>query len=336
MTIDTGIEEHLKSQMGRVSVRLRPDLAQVAYRAHRRHRAISRSVAAVAAAAVVAASGTVAALATTRTAAPVAGGPGTVLSSYDVPLASARPAAPANSLTAAVATQEITWARTAYQATPARYSAVTSTFTFGSTQRVIAYEPSGTPYQDTGYTLTAGPAPAGVSLRTTVDYATRTWSAVTVARAMAAAGDQAPCTVAASQGLASVTFAGHPDASQLLGCPGLTASYGQHVGGTAAVKVSDKVGGTLWISAAGSLPIMLMVALPAAQRKPLPTGGTPVSYTTEFGYLPASRPNVAHLAAYVPPGFPGLDQGLAAGAWTAYPDEAQTRRYLAKTATHST
>ena len=46
------IEQQLRARMDRVQVRLDPGLARVAYRAHRRHRIVTRSVAAAGTAAV--------------------------------------------------------------------------------------------------------------------------------------------------------------------------------------------------------------------------------------------------------------------------------------------
>lgn len=306
MSIDTGTEQRLKFQMDQVQVHLRPGLAHVAYRAHRRQRAISRSIAIVAAAAVIATGAAIAALAMTPSGAG-AGQPGYATGPASslgfVPSASLQPAPPGNGLTAQQAIHDIQWQRITWTASPAADSAVSHVFTYGSTVRDIGYHPDGKPDIDRLSAITAGVAGLGTSTQILVYYRSGSWLRLT-SSAGGAAGQRASCAAVATMGLAGISYNGAPDAARaLLACPGLTVTRGQRVDGIGAVKVTDRVGSTLWINAATGLPIQLETRTPKGLRLAAPGGGTLTREVIQFGYLAPTTVNLAYLRVPIPAGF---------------------------------
>jgi hypothetical protein len=321
MSAGTSIEQRLKSQMDRVQVRLRPDLAREAYRAHRRHRVRSRSAAAVATAIVIAGGATMAATGRVPfSAAPRVPGPSPAggRSGGLLPPASMPPPAPGDDLTAQQAAHDIFWQHIIMRATPATDTFVTNQYQYGTTTRLTMYSPDGAPKRDnefTGATITDGTL---ASTTTSVDYQSRTWvrevsqGADTGGRLSTppALSGQRLCVEVQQMGLGAVDFMAYPDAARsLLACKALVAARGQRIDGIDAVTFSDaKIGETLWVNAVTYLPVQLTDVFPPGGRT-IPTPG-PATYanvgeTIQYGFLPPTSANLPYLSAPLPAGFTG-------------------------------
>jgi hypothetical protein len=290
-----GIEQRLKAQIDRYPVRLRPELARQAYRAHRRHRLIRRSatagmLAVVAAAGVAVATGSVpfrsAAQdpgAVTRQAAPAAG-QGTV------PPASFQPTPAPDSLSPQQAAKDIFFVR---QTTSGAHQRAGDTFFFGSDNRTVGYSADGTPIADGMVTLVPGKGGKRSYVTTAVNYSEHTWHRFSFSdQAIKPSPSWELCSVAQGGGLnnedPALLMKG---ASSLLTCHELTVTRGVSIDGIAAIKIS-RLNNALWINATTYLPIQAETVNPKETD------------ITQFGYLAATLANLAdYLNAVVPAGF---------------------------------
>ncbi|HEY6791498.1 MAG TPA: hypothetical protein VI365_29720 [Trebonia sp.] len=287
-----GIEQRLKAQIDRYPIRLRPELAREAYRAHRRHRLIRRSATAATLAVVVAAGAAVAAGAVPFSSAAQRPSPATSQAAPatghgTVPPASFQPSPAPDSLSPQQAAKDIFFLR----ATTSGTGRSVDTFIDGASNRTIAYA-AGAPADDGS--MVAGTAKDGKSMTTLTDvyYSSQSWL-----RSI-----EIPAQPASAPGLCGDAQLGELNsedpsllmkgASALLTCPRLKVTRGQQVDGIDAIKISLD-DSTLWLNATTDLPIQSQVVSRAA----------PTEFT-QYGYLPATPANLVHyLNAVVPAGF---------------------------------
>jgi hypothetical protein len=336
-----GIEQRLKAEIDRYPVRVRPELAREAYRAHRRHRVVRRSAGALGAAAVIALAVTLAATGTipfsaapARPASPMSSVP--PLPASGIPDPSRVPIPPGNGLTAQQAARDILWARTTYVAGRASDSMVEQSFSYGVTAgvfdtkaRYTFYSSDGRPYLD--HSIVTSPQAPGVSLiDTRVNYPHRDWAQNGGASSLAPGASQNACLAAdlanlTGYGLDLVNFAAHTDlARSLVSCPRLVVTRGTEADGIAAIKIADHRGIALWVNAATYLPIkMVTVGNNSHFYQTLPNGKRATVSTIQYGYLAPTKANLGYLRVLLPRGFRGFSTGMPAGqpaaTWTPPP-----------------
>jgi hypothetical protein len=314
MSTGTSIEQRLKSQMDRVQVRLRPEAAREAYRAHRRHLVRSRSAAAVATAAVLALAAILTATGAIPLAAPPGGQPPSQVSNLPagggIPPASLQPAPPGDGLTVPQAAQDILWIHATITRSPASDSTVSNTFETADMNRMILYTPAGAPALDTAsrhFEYYGAPA----DTVTTVSYQERAWSRDSMVASGRGPGVENNCQLVRPDGIAAVSFIPHPDAVRsIMGCPGLTVTRGLVIDGVSAIKITGW-SVTMWVNASSYLPIQ--ATMTSANPGPIyqgigglvPVEGRFVSQTVQYGFLPPTAANRAYLTAVTPHGFKG-------------------------------
>jgi hypothetical protein len=290
------IARRLKAEVDNYPVRLRPGLAGEAFRAHRRHRAMRRSIVAAGVAVVIAAGAAFLAAGTIPFGAAPGGQqpigpvrPGVIPAQGVLPPASLQPTPPGNDLTAQQAAGDIVWTRTTYPGPPGSASdSVADLFRYAGATSTIVYLSGGKLSRETSSDAAVGPT------ATTVDYQQRTWSRSTGS----ALGDspllsQSPCQIAEHAGLWGLTNAANPaPAHELLSCLGLPVAQGQ-IGGVDTISLTEQDGVTIWLNATTYLPVQLVMQTDAPGQE----------YTARFGYLPPTTANLAYLAAVIPHGF---------------------------------
>ena len=287
-----GMEQRLRTQMDQAQVRLRPELAREAYRAHRRHRAVRRSVAAAGTAVVIAAGIALAATgATPFSVRPVQqpGPSGTPTSAPDgaivpAPIMPIHPApAPSDSLTAQQAAQDILVTSGTTMTGPSDAFTVVDTYTYKDTTRAITYEPAPNgrdPWLDVLTSTTDG-----TTTVTRVNYASRTWSRQASAAPLQPA---ITCATLARAGWLGLDLSRHPDvARSLLSCPSPQLDHGKSVNGIRNILIATPNVGLLWINATTYLPYEFDA----------------YGMETQLQYLPPTRANLAALDFAIPVGF---------------------------------
>jgi hypothetical protein len=295
--MSTDIEQRLKSQLDRVPVRLRPELAGEAHRSFRRHRVIRRSAAvtgtAIAVAlAVSAGTGSVPFSADAQRPAPATSRLPVPADGLLPPAGFEPPAAP-DSLTPQQAAKDI-FVRRETTSGPRRAAGVT--FVYGDDNRTISYGTDGAPQYD--YSLSVRPGHGGTATfaATSVRYSDRGWMREQDTASTSAAGSGAAdslCSVAQNSGLdnedPALLMKG---AASLVTCPGLTVTRGLPIGGVDAITVATpRWGKTMWLNATTYLPIRVVT------MHPNPTD------IIQYGYLPPTPANLRYLTAVIPPGF---------------------------------
>jgi hypothetical protein len=301
------IAQRLKIQVDGYPVRLRPGLAREAFRAHRRHRAVRRSITAAGVAVVIAAGAAFLAAGTIPFGSSPGGRgpvgpvrPGVIPAQGTVPPASLQPAPPGNGLTASQAASDILWTRATYAGASGSGSfSEMDWFHYEGAMNTIAFSSGGKLVVEVQTTEATGPAGMPTSTTTTVDYVDRTWSRVA---APSAAGGflhtDSLCQWAKNTGLVTIGYSAelvsNPAlARELPGCLGLPITRGLRIGGVDAITITDKSHVTLWLNATTYLPIQLVH----------PTTYSGEVRLVQFGYLPPTSANLAYLAAYLPRGF---------------------------------
>lgn len=289
--MSTPIEQELKSELDRVRVRLRPDLAREAHRAYRRHRVRRRSIAA--ATTVIAVSVAVTLIATGTV--PFGASPGLSKPSPatspnlppggGIPPAGLHPAPPGDALSAQQAAGDILWMHSTLSAVPASEDAVSNTFIDGSVYlsgagrltegsldfnlpglsllgsfryRDIDYAPGGKPTEDVAISSVPDAGGDTRTITAVLDQ-DRAWAKDVAwwSAPVTKAGHDNACTQVPGPVLALPGVAADPGAVRaLVSCPGLTVTRGTKIDGIGAIKLTDKThGGTLWINAVTYLPI---------------------------------------------------------------------------------
>jgi hypothetical protein len=311
-----GTAQRLKAQIDNYPVRLRPGLARDAFRAHRRHRALRRSIAAAGVAIVIAAGAAFLAAGTV----PFSSAPGgrppispAVISPQGVlPPASLQPTPPGNDLTATQAASDILWTRTTVVMLADSATSVQDVFRYRGAWNEIYYQPDGKPFLVTQSAQAAGPAGTSSVTTTQVNYELRTWERSTGPRPPAAATSQSPCATAANSSLIDTGYESNLAlARALVNCPGLTISRGHQIDGIDAITITDKTHATLWLNATTYLPIRLVPPSSLGEM------------TIQYGYLPPTAANLGYLSGAIPRGFrhisapgnPPATSGSAAQVW---------------------
>jgi hypothetical protein len=291
--VPAGIEQRLKVQIDAYPVRLRPGLARDALRAHRRHRAMRRSIAAAGVAVVIAAGAAFLAAGTIPFSSAPGGrqpiSPGVIPATGVLPPASLQPTPPGNGLTATQAARDIVWTRTTY---PGSLGSVVDLFRYGSSTNAISYLSGGKPSQETQITE-AGGSPLE-STSTVVDYLARTWSRdIPTAPGASPLIYQSPCEIAERSFIGLASASNPAPARELLSCLGLPVTRGQRIDGIDTISLTNHASETLWLNATTYLPVQVVMR----------TAQPGQAYTVRFGYLPPTAANLAYLAPYIPHGF---------------------------------
>jgi hypothetical protein len=363
--MSSSIEQELKSQLDRVTVQLRPDLARQAHHAYRRQRARRRVIAA--ASTVIAVSVAITLLATGTVPFGVRFGLGKAGSGPTspslppgggIPPAGLHPDPPAAGLTAQQAARDILWMHSTLAADGANNGAISNvlidgsvaaagngTISLGSVHflfpgvsasgsaryRDIDYAANGKPTEDVAFSST--PRAGGYEdTLTGIYYPDRIWNRVLSWSSLADSGGQATCATETVLGLGYTDFTADPAAAgALLSCPALTVTRGIKADGIGAIKLTDaKRGETLWINALTYLPIESVLPYATTGLMAGPATSIPPAASKETGFITTQYGYLAAASsnlAYLPASIPAGFQG-STQLGTAIPTSKYTQGWV--------